>query len=105
MENNKLIAEFMGSIRFPERDFDITDMIYYEGKGMLGGFLKHFEYHTSWDWLMPVVKKLKTTRKNPEHTFLTVAFGKLNQSLMEAEIEPVYRDVVDIIKLLNQLNP
>jgi len=44
-EENKLIAEFMG--------VDIHEFV------MNGG--KKWEYHSSWDWLMPVVEKIETT--------------------------------------------
>jgi len=42
-ESNKLIAEFMG--------VDIHEFV------MNGG--KKWEYHSSWDWLMPVVEKIE----------------------------------------------
>ena len=42
-EDNKLIAEFMG--------VDIHEFV------MNGG--KKWEYHSSWDWLMPVVEKIE----------------------------------------------
>ena len=40
-ENNKLIAEFMG--------YDWVEL------------LVEPQYHTSWDWLMPVVEKIECT--------------------------------------------
>ena len=77
-ESNKLIAEFMGRIK----TFDIVDNDTYRGevtlsKGLIEEQIEpeisHFEdrysvtsiaieenlqYHTSWDWLMPVVEKI-----------------------------------------------
>ena len=45
MEDNKLIAEFMG-----------RDDVY---QGMSEARAKRiYNYHTSWDWLMPVVEKI-----------------------------------------------
>ncbi len=44
-ENNKLIAKFM--------DTEITN----NTKNILGSSLK---YHSSWDWLMPVIEKIES---------------------------------------------
>jgi hypothetical protein len=57
-EKNRMIAEFMGAT--------ITDIkgiqkpIYYPimGKSV---FVNKLKYHTSWDWLMPVVEKIEQT--------------------------------------------
>ena len=38
MKNNKLIAEFMGAVGSPNE----------------------MKYHTSWDWMIPVIDKIKT---------------------------------------------
>ena len=53
-EPNKLIAEFMGYVfvngvyESPKDEFHIDEML----------------YHTSWDWLMPVVEFIKQHNKN-----------------------------------------
>ena len=48
-DNNKLIAEFMGDTFYPEPQH------WYDSHGsFIGDTLK---YHTSWDWLMPVIEK------------------------------------------------
>jgi len=54
-ENNKLIAEFMG--------LETSDGCYFEhltkeGKRELTHYIL-LEYHISWDWLIPVVKKIE----------------------------------------------
>ena len=51
-ENNKLIAEFMGIIPNEAGVYHVS-----EHKGYS---LENLLYHTSWDWLMPVLKKMKT---------------------------------------------
>ena len=107
MEDNKLIAIFMGGEyktvyngientscqRFYMPENHITEPI---------TDFEYLDYHKSWDMLMHVVKNIKSNRTNPEHTFISVAFGKLNLALMEAEITPVYKEVVNIIKWYNQ---
>lgn len=55
-EKNKLIAEFMGLedglIHYTEQGEDI----YYS--------IQEVKYHTSWDWLMPVVEKINSDKNN-----------------------------------------
>ena len=45
MNNNKLIAEFMGAEPDKKTFFRTGEEVYF--------------YHTSWDWLMPVVEKIR----------------------------------------------
>ena len=48
-KDNKLIAEFMGVV------FHDDENQYYNADGLhIGNTL---QYHTSWDWLMPVIEK------------------------------------------------
>jgi hypothetical protein len=56
-EGNKLIAEFMGweSGRFE----NLPNKLHKIDDGELCGIsIDQLEYHTSWDWLMPVVEKI-----------------------------------------------
>lgn len=53
-ENNKLIAEFMGGYTPYERFGDSTEY-YYRGHYVT---LENMKFQTSWDWLMPVIKKI-----------------------------------------------
>jgi len=69
-ENNKMIAEFMGA-----RPITFTDKTkghsFWKDEGIEGrygafpdGSSNYFDYdkgyHTSWDWLMPVVEKIES---------------------------------------------
>lgn len=54
-ENNKLIAEFMGMTC---DDNDKSMMIVKTTQGNDIIYLDELKYHTSWDWLMPVVIKI-----------------------------------------------
>lgn len=56
-EGNKLIAEFMGAYRPNEilNSYEGT-FLYLNGKRWCQR--ESLEYHTSWDWLMPVVEKM-----------------------------------------------
>jgi len=68
MKNNKLIAEFMGAVGSPmynptEWDIYITGCLNVDSDNEEA---KHFytpnemKYHTSWDWMIPVIDKIKT---------------------------------------------
>ena len=52
IENNKLIAEFM---KLPVSELH-GELCYADWDGM-----HSVKYHTSWDWLMPVVEKIEST--------------------------------------------
>ena len=76
MNNNKLIAEFMGWK--PN-----------EHHWCLNGD-KDLQYHTSWDWLMPVVHKIDEKCRE--------RLG-LNHSLhIGDDIDAVYSQVIEFIK-------
>jgi len=60
MKDNKLIADFMG-IR---GEYNEDEKVVYlesdiDGRGVYA--FSDMKYHTSWDWLMPVVDKIKRT--------------------------------------------
>ena len=74
MENNKLIAEFMG-VKYP----------------MLKG--SDLQYHTSWDWLMPVIRKIEDGGLDPHEL--------IDKALESRVIEDTYNEVVDTIKRYN----
>ena len=120
-ENNKLIAEFMGLTverdRYNRAGFKIPEhsrLVGIEGNSESSDFyqLKHFgiesKYHTSWDWLMPVVKKIKTWYyKSPRDNYykFTDACGGIEQfknNLFQVEIELTYKAVVEFIKYYNE---
>jgi len=87
MENNKLIAEFYLENIPHEHTFGIA-LLHMESEAM--------EFHTSWDWLMPVVQKCFDTQQPEEgqHYFI-------NESLLTMDIEVVYDRVVEFIKIYN----
>ena len=92
MKSNKLIAEFMGA--------------YFDDKGMTrlcGEFgLErvsdlNLKYHSSWDWLMPVVEKIMWDNniKDAECT-------NIEDALCDAKIDRVYDAVVEFINEYNK---
>ena len=94
MENNKLIAEFMG--------YDIStiassgvEVVEFESKDTKVDNLK---YHTSWDWLMPVHRKcIFTPNFSGDDQLRTL----LIDAVIDADINRLYDAVVEFINQYN----
>tara|TARA_R100001369_G_scaffold331_2_gene873 strand:- start:16870 stop:17163 length:294 start_codon:yes stop_codon:yes gene_type:complete len=77
MNDNKLIAEFMGVGKLHEAQSSN----------------QWNQYHTSWDWLMPVVDKIEIEGFDPH--------GMIDNALGSREIEDVHDTCVTLIKAHN----
>mgnify|MGYP003136176829 FL=1 len=89
MKDNKLIAEFMGVV------FHDDENQYYNADGLhIGNTL---QYHTSWDWLIPVAQKIIDVYISIDEQ----DEQELQQSILHDKIDAVYRIVVEIIKTYN----
>ena len=87
-KKNKLIAEFMG----------MTPCLTDEGDFLIKGNpidAKYLPYDTSWDWLMPVLKKINL-QLNP-----LGAMKKLRTYSKVRNLEDTYQSVVEFIKNQN----
>jgi hypothetical protein len=94
-ENNRLIAEFM------ELPTDLANEgVDLQYRLFSGTWYEEHElsYNVSWDWLMPVVEKcfVKQEEVSDDLSF------KLNDALLETNIESLYRVVVEFIKQYNK---
>ncbi len=94
MQENKLIAEFMG-LECEEERFPKEGNLYWIGGDWVNTW--NMKYHTSWDWLMPVAEKCLTTDEpsDGQHYFI-------NDALLTCNIEVVYDRVVEFIKEYNE---
>lgn len=119
IEGNKLIAEFMGgkwetiwsggveakAFNFP--GWHITDWPHSIHEDT-------FEYHTSWDWLMPVVEKIKDLTGNlgkaPNPQSLKVwmemnkEYFKVTALPLATPINEVWESVINFIKWYKTTN-
>src|SRR5688500_16214641 len=79
LEGNKLIAKFMGQPTTAEQVNFSADRT-----AISRTVDRHFKYHSSWDWLMPVVEKISRITIEWENsddrteTYYPRTFGMLN---------------------------
>ena len=86
MESNRLIAEFMG-IK------NTNGLVFQDANTKEFHSIK---YHTSWDWLMPVIQKCRLNSRcehNEDENWDSIYY-----SLEECDINVTYKAVVDFIK-------
>lgn len=85
---NKLIAEFMG----------------YKYVHPSGDYSFELQYHSSWDWLMPVVKKIQESYQGEEHHIKSCElYSEIESMLKELKIEWVWQFVIKFIKWYNEI--
>lgn len=107
IEGNKIIAEFMGykyvksGLRGKQWLIHPTEhpMMVDPSEDSFNEYLKP-EYHSSWDWLMPVVKKLSDIYNDCGHD-PDAGFNLIKLGISEP-IERVYLRVVEYIEWLNE---
>jgi hypothetical protein len=130
-EKNRLIAEFMGAKNTPIIGNEVIhpisghlispkDEIYQADFNTLAGInnlpptekIRYFEedlkYHSSWDWLMPVVEKIENTEDvsvviENDNAYIQ---GVFNFSVFEdTKLKSVYSVVIKFIKWYNERRP
>jgi hypothetical protein len=92
--DNQIIAEFMGLDSFK----DSLASLHQGNINVDVDLYKQSQYHSSWDWLMPVVEKCFNKQ---EEVSDDLSF-KLNDALLETNIESLYRVVVEFINQYNK---
>ena len=98
IENNKLIAEFMG--------FQPTSLGWFDNEEHLINVEKDntfddLKFHKDWNWLMEVAEKCLTVNVDVEpinHYFI------INDALLTININEVYNACVEFIKWYNNKN-
>lgn len=102
-EGNRLIVEFLG---YKKKAFleGYAGTFFYKGRERFCqiGMMK---YHSSWDWLMPVVEKINKTLE-PLTVSLTVTTAgvfltKIHNAICEVDIKLAHSEIVSAIKWYN----
>lgn len=93
-KDNKLIAEFMGTEW--HKDF-FKDVCIISSSNI------SYKFHTSWDWLMPVVDKIKilVMEDDSDELYNSEEWDNITHTLVQIEIKSVYKAVVEFIKNQN----
>lgn len=100
---NKQIADFMGYVKEAEKAKD--PYLYAVKHAYENG---NMNYHKSWDWLMPVVLKLRILILDPKAAVpydLRYTTMRLKQGLLSVSIEKVYEYCLVFIKWYNEHQP
>ena len=90
-ENNRMIAEFMGHVRSGfngELVFNTETREEFE--------VEQLKYHTSWDWLMPVVEEVDHLEYESER------LEKIDNAIKTRQIVAVHGAVVEFIEWYNE---
>ena len=100
-ENNRLIAEFMGMVYDnhndqPNKYWELTDEQNFVSQKPYPQD-KDLKFHSDWNWLMPVVIECFNKHESVSDDFNF----KLNDALLETNIESLYKAVVEFIVWFN----
>lgn len=120
IESNKLIAEFMGiTPRLESPDvYSYSDQPFftvreYTAEAVMSAIAGYVKYHSSYDWLMPVVEKIEGLGHDVSILKNAVGLqwcgiGKFSSNNTKAtgttKIEAIYSAVVEFIKWYNKQN-
>lgn len=98
-EKNRLIAEFMWYKTYDHTDS--TAIILKEGNEFNSLDIGHIhtKFHSSWDWLMPVVNEVYNTGLDEQ---TTNEIGDITHALLDVNINAVHEAVVKFIQMWNK---
>ncbi len=111
IEGNKLIAEFMGAEWRSWKDNKLSMYRFENPIGDTYAFhIKDLKYHSSWDWLMPVVEKIESLGYCvfQQNDACWIKVGRVGMkmpiisNLAENKKEATWLTVVEFIKWYNQ---
>jgi hypothetical protein len=106
-EGNKLIAEFMG--------FRVFDKRYPRNHGIGAPeaewrdcIVQKTKYHSSWDWLMPVVEKIEGLENSDDYEVDIFSnccdIGGIIEAVGKTKIDATYKAITQFIQWYNTQN-
>ena len=110
---NGLIVEFMGikpKMESPDV-YTYSDMPFFSCREntpekVVKAFTEYSKYHTSWDWLMPVVRKIveiSCDETDKCDVFMSNEYNSILDTIPLAIIEDSYKVVIEFIKYYNTI--
>ena len=113
-ENNKLIAQFMQLELISNKEYEIKrkDMIKQNIAYDLPLTLDDLKYHSSWDWLMPVIEKIESYERYDVNIlqYGTIIYDNQKEMVnniadisFDTKIEHTYDAIVKFIKYYNTI--
>jgi len=104
MENNKLIAEFMGMTYGDPNDNSVMIQATPQGNEVMP--INSMKYHLSWDWLMPVVDKIEGFRDSNGNAYrftIDMCNAQIEGTTIEIlgdayKLDATYKAIVQFIK-------
>ena len=104
LSGNKLIAKFEYGDLCENLDSDDDCLVRDDDTNYIDFYVSDARYHDSWDWLMPVIKKIRSIH-NEEFTFAeyddaTAIIKYINP--YDYDIDFVFENVVKFIKWYNE---
>lgn len=105
VDGNKLIVEFMGyTIKNANEWYNYEQAWLPDGKTHYPTEL--LKFHKSWDWLMPVVNKIRSLYNSAEIDICYYAediISKIAEGCVEANFLQVYESVIEFIIHYNKI--
>lgn len=99
VKNNQLIAKFMGAKMIVENYHDINILKFPDKKTY---DIQALKYHCSWDWLLPVWKKVFDTFTFRDGGLLEYEkYIAIPISIKTVDIAKTYEYIVEYIKIIN----
>lgn len=101
IENNKLIAEFLGEKEQPY-NFPQHGTLRLNGDFKTEFFDNQLQFHKDWNWLMEVVEKIESLEDNNQLMDCFKQSNKVCSLPIYTKIEAVYNACIEFIKWYNQ---